>query len=62
MLSKHSQALHQAEAILDHAFIVTNLFKQVRDKTPDETWDGYVDGHLGELLDALCDLEYEVDQ
>jgi len=62
MLSKHSQALHQAEAIIDHASIVTDLFQQVRDKTPDEVWDGYVDGHLGELLMALTDLEYEVDQ
>ena len=54
-------ALGQAEAIVDHAAIVTDLFQKVRDKTNDGEWDKLVDGPLGELLDALCDLEEEVE-
>ena len=61
-MSTTTDALQQAHAILDHAAIVTTLFQQVRDKTKDEDWDGFIDGPLGELLDALCDLEYELEQ
>jgi|MDSV01.2.fsa_nt_gb hypothetical protein len=56
-MSKTSDALHQAVAILDHVAIAIGVYQEVRDKTADEDWDGFIDGPLGELLDALSDLE-----
>ena len=61
-MSTTTDALQQAHAILDHASIVTGLFQKVRDETSDDKWEELTDGSLGELLDALCDLEYEVEQ
>ena len=54
-----SVTMHQAAAIVDHSAIVTTLFQALRESTPDEKWDE-MDEVMGELLDALCDLEYEV--
>ena len=57
-----SVTMSQASAIVDHSEIVTTLFQAFREKTPDDKWDALVDGEMGELLMALTDLEYEVEQ
>lgn len=54
--------MSQASALVDHSAIVTSLFKALREATPDDKWEEMVEGEMGELLDALCDLEYEVEQ
>ena len=61
MLS-NSITMSQASAVVDHSLIVTTLFQALRQATPDDKWDELVDGEMGELLDALCDLEYEVEK
>lgn len=60
-MNQLNAALQQAEAVLDHASIVTTAFAAYRDSVTDDQWDALVDGPMGELLDALTDLEYEVE-
>ena len=61
-MSKTTDALHQAEAVLDQASIVTTEFQRLQENTSYEEWDKLTDGVFGELLMALTDLEYEVEQ
>ena len=61
MLNKLTPALQQAEAVLDHAAIVTGHLQALRDTSTDAQWDEWSDGPMGELLMALTDLEYEVE-
>ena len=56
------EALSQAQAVHDHAAIVTGHLQTLRDATPDDQWDELTDGPMGELLMALTDLEYEVER
>ena len=56
-----SITMHDAAVVVDDATKVAGLFQFLRHKTSDEAWEVLLDSDLGDLLDALSDLEYEVE-
>ncbi len=60
-MNELTDALEHASTVLDHASIVTTAFVAYRDSVTDDEWDALTDGPMSDLIDALTDLEYEVE-